>query len=115
MIGLSEKIRGYVSDPSVGANYGAWGALRPDQRKQIRELCDLCDLYEHAAIGKHEEIVRLEKMLAKKCDMCVERERAKIATEIFEDIKKLYHHSIDGCAVFDMADFAELKKKYTEG
>ena len=41
--------------------------------------------------------------------------RAELAREIFEEIKKLYHHSVDGCVIIDMADFAELEKKYTEG
>lgn len=46
---ISTRLRGFVSEPSVSDHYGAWGALRPDQRRQIRELCDVCDMYEQAA------------------------------------------------------------------
>lgn len=46
---IATRIRGYVNDPSVSDHYGEWGALRPDQRRQIRELCDTCDMFEKAA------------------------------------------------------------------
>ena len=46
---ISERIRAYVNDPTVAGDYGAWGALRPDQRGQIRALCDLCDAFERIA------------------------------------------------------------------
>lgn len=36
-----EKIREYVACPQFGdVNYGAWGSLRFDQRKAIKELCE---------------------------------------------------------------------------
>ena len=46
---ISQKIRACVRDPSVGGDFGEWGALRPDQRRQIRELCDICDEFEQTA------------------------------------------------------------------
>jgi hypothetical protein len=46
---ISTRLREFVNDPSVSDHYGEWGALRPDQRRQIRELCDVCDGYERAA------------------------------------------------------------------
>lgn len=46
---IATRIRGYVNDPTVSDRYGAWGALRPDQRRQIRELCDTCDMFEKVA------------------------------------------------------------------
>lgn len=36
-----EKIREYVACPQFGdINYGAWGSLRFDQRKAIKDLCE---------------------------------------------------------------------------
>lgn len=49
MSAISEKIRSYVNDPTCADHYGAWGALRPDQRLQIRKLCDTCDEFERIA------------------------------------------------------------------
>lgn len=46
---ISDKIRAYVNDLSVSDHFGAWGILRPDQRRQIRELCDTCDMFEKTA------------------------------------------------------------------
>ena len=46
---ISDQIRAYVDDPDVAERYGAWGALRPDQRRLIRNLCDTCDMYEKTA------------------------------------------------------------------
>ena len=46
---ISTRLREFVSDTSVSDHYGAWGALRPDQRRQIRELCDVCDMFEEVA------------------------------------------------------------------
>lgn len=74
---ISERIRSYVNDPSVADEYGEWGALRPDQRKQIRELCDLCDKFEQTA------------------DALLQSRRTDVA-EIFKDILILlreYEHS----------------------
>ena len=46
---ISDQVRAYVADPDVSDHYGAWGALRPDQRRLIRNLCDVCDMYEKTA------------------------------------------------------------------
>ena len=46
---IADKIRAYVNDYSVSEHYGEWGILRPDQRRQIRELCDTCDMFEKTA------------------------------------------------------------------
>ena len=62
---LSEMIREFVNDPSVGKEYGKWGALNREQRKLIRLLCDTCDHFERAADEKikeqQAEIERLER------------------------------------------------------
>lgn len=67
---ISNRIRAYVNDPSVADQFGEWGALRPDQRRQIRELCDACDNYEKTAnlaamLGKkrhdlYEDMLKIE-------------------------------------------------------
>lgn len=51
MIRLSKQIRAYVDDPESTGRlyYGEWGALRPDQRRLIRKLCDECDAFERDA------------------------------------------------------------------
>ena len=46
---ISTRLRNYVNDPDVAIHYGIWGILRRDQRRQIRQLCDTCDMFEHAA------------------------------------------------------------------
>ena len=46
---IADKIRAYVNDPTVAEQYGAWGILRHDQRRLIRELCDTCDMFEKTA------------------------------------------------------------------
>lgn len=38
---IIDRIRAYIACPQFGDNtYGKWGALRFDQRKEIKELCD---------------------------------------------------------------------------
>ena len=38
---IIKRIRSYIACPQFGDNtYGKWGALRFDQRKEIKELCD---------------------------------------------------------------------------
>lgn len=60
---LSERIRSYVEDPeSTGQlHYGEWGALRPEQRRLIRQLCDECDAFERDADRFYTENERLAK------------------------------------------------------
>lgn len=64
---ISAKIRAYVTDPSVSRHYGKWGALRPDQRRQIRKLCDTCDMFEETAdrCYKENEMLKAELELLK--------------------------------------------------
>ena len=52
---ISNKIRACVNDYSVSDHYGEWGALRPDQRAKIRELCDTCDMFEETADKHYKE------------------------------------------------------------
>ena len=63
------------------------------------------------------EVERLTKLLDDRCDRCIERERAKAAREIFEEIRKEYE--LDGMTYLDeilcghLNKFiAELEKKY---
>lgn len=64
---LSEMIREFVNDPSVGKEYGKWGALNREQRKLIRLLCDTCDHFERAADDLAKE---REKIMQTICDHC---------------------------------------------
>lgn len=61
---ISDQIRAYVNDPDVSEHYGAWGALRPDQRRLIRNLCDTCDMYEKVADSALMEREELKKAYA---------------------------------------------------
>lgn len=70
---ISNKIRAYVADPIVSNHYGEWGALRTNQRRQIRELCDVCDMFEKTA----------DKLF-------IENERLKKANESFADMGKMF-------------------------
>jgi hypothetical protein len=70
---IADKIRAYVNDLSVSDNFGAWGALRPDQRRQIRQLCDTCDMSERTAdelAGKGREWISVDDRLPQKGQMC---------------------------------------------
>ena len=60
---ISNRIRAYVNDFSVSNHYGEWGALRPDQRNKIRELCDICDMFEETADKYYKENQALKKEL----------------------------------------------------
>ena len=83
---ISTRLRGFVSDPSVSDHYGAWGALRPDQRRQIRELCDVCDMYEQAA---------------DRAFGSVEKVKAEAIKEFAERLKETdgnNNHTFDDCA-----------------
>ena len=52
---ISTKIKADVSDLSVSNHYGRWGALNPDQRAEIRTLCDTCDMFEKIADEYYKE------------------------------------------------------------
>ncbi len=58
---LADQIRELVADPSVSDHYGEWGILHPTQRKMIRKLCAICDIYEQEADRANMEIEWLEK------------------------------------------------------
>lgn len=71
MSDISNKIREYVNDHSVSDHYGQWGILTPDQRKKIRRLCDICDVFEVTADQYYKENQKLKaeiELLKRKCD-----------------------------------------------
>lgn len=129
---ISTRIRSYVNDPSISKDYGAWGALRPDQRKQIRKLCDECDMFEKAAdyfaltlYGvmhsvdkwldgdelKQDEVNRAATMREKTLRL-LENAKTEAAREIFAEIEELFFKN----GVFiHIQSYNKLKKKYTEG
>ena len=117
----STRIREYVNDLSVADYFGAWGALRPDQRRQIRELCDLCDMFEQTADKLNEDIERLQKAISEyeetsglkqaKQDVA-KRLLGEIETNI-KHLRKYQYCNAPLAYVFHILD--EQKKKYTEG
>ncbi len=60
---ISDDIRNKVADPSVSDHYGSWGALTPAQRRDIRKLCDACDMFEATADSQKAEIFALNSRL----------------------------------------------------
>ena len=58
---ISSKVRKLVNDYSVSDHYGEWGILRADQRKTIRKLCDICDMFEETADKLYIENKRLKE------------------------------------------------------
>ena len=67
---------------------------------------------------KNEEIERLQGLLDDKCDRCIERERVKVASEIFADIQQNSQRSFSGSqgiVIMTEKDFEAIKKIYTEG
>jgi hypothetical protein len=81
---ISTRIREYVSDLSVSDHFGAWGALRPDQRRQIRELCDLCDDYEK--IAEKVSLMLLNKQIADVVAVVRCKDCRKRYTQCFEKV-----------------------------
>lgn len=83
---LSHRIRGYVDDPESTGRlyYGEWGALRPDQRRMIRQLCDECDAFEKAAdqLVEHYETIIREK------DAEIERLKAELSNNSAKTLKR---------------------------
>ena len=78
---ISDRIKKYVSyNPKTG-EYGSWGALRPDQRRDILELCRVCDVFEGAADYAFMELIPENK--------------ARLAKEIFSDVDKIFARIYD--------------------
>lgn len=67
---IADEIREYVKDPqSTGIfEYGAWGILRKDQRAKIRELCDMCDMFEQTADDFGKELIFYKRALELACE-----------------------------------------------
>lgn len=65
---LSKLVREYIKCPQLdgGTEYGEWGALRLDQRKQIAKLCEEVDIFEDAADKFGKENYILKQQLAEK-------------------------------------------------
>ena len=105
---LSHRIRGYVDDPESTGRlyYGEWGALRPDQRRLIRKLCDECDAFEKDADNI---AMQYEDLLSEKDARIKELEEAQGAefTCFVGD-----PHKVDRCPYGD--ELARLQKEVAE-
>ena len=99
---ISDRIKKYVSyNPKTG-EYGSWGALRPDQRRDILELCRVCDVFEGAADYAFMELIPENK--ARVVDEILSEITEALDTEWFADIESelRLHHLL-----------LQLRKKYT--
>lgn len=143
---LSHRIRGYVDDPESTGRlyYGEWGALRPDQRRMIRQLCDECDAFEKAAdqlVEHYETIIRekdaeIERLTAYNAnlicantditnrhkDYLEEAERITRADAITEFADRLKQASYADCTItgyrhfiVDIKDIDQIAKEMKEG
>lgn len=128
---LSHRIRGYVDDPESTGRlyYGEWGALRPDQRRMIRQLCDECDAFEKAAdqlVEHYETIIRekdaeIERLMREKtaleCVVATARNqgRAEAITEFADRLKQASYAdcTITGYRHFivDIKDIDQIAKE----
>lgn len=126
---ISDQIRAYVDDPTTAEHYGAWGILRPDQRRLIRNLCDICDMYERTAdLAVAEREANVKGFLAQVEELNARCLNAKkeAAKQIFEEIETLLCYSVtpkinaNGTITSVKSrdyyirrdDYTELKKKY---
>lgn len=114
---ISDQIRAYVDDPDVAIHYGAWGVLRPDQRRLIRNLCDTCDMYEKVADSALMEREELKKAYANYEETTgLKQAKQEVAREIFEEVEKLlYIGLVEHANCIDAyveKGYVELKKKY---
>lgn len=67
-----EKIREYVACPQFGdIHYGAWGALRFDQRKAIKDLCEWA-IYLEKMLDKEMKKNKVPRETNKRCPICVQ-------------------------------------------
>lgn len=105
---ISTRIRAYVNDPSVADDYGKWGALRPDQRRQIRELCDTCDEFERTA----------DSLMQERREIFAEIDNILYGDDDEEELDRLLQEEQAG-ALWAYQHISqrikELKNKYPEG
>jgi hypothetical protein len=112
---ISDHIRACVDDTSVSDHYGEWGILNPRQRILIRNLCDVCDMYEKTAdlavAERAANVAGFIEQIAK-----IKRDTAKeILNEFAEDVKLVFYKEFDEIIPSIMADkIDELKKEYLE-
>ena len=110
---ISDQIRACVDDTSVSDHYGEWGALNPRQRILIRNLCDVCDMYEKqadlAVAERAANVAGFIEQIGK-----VKRDTVK---EIFAEIDKITLKYLDDkeYSTGDMVyDLDKLKEEYLE-
>ena len=67
---LSKRVREYVKCPQLdgGTHYGEWGALRLDQRRAIKDLCEETELFEHTIDKLKVESFVVKKALELACE-----------------------------------------------
>ena len=78
---ISDKIKGYINGDPITGEYGPWGALNPAQRRDILELCRVCDVFEGAADFAVMELIPENKV--------------RLAKEIFSDVDKIFARIYD--------------------
>ena len=89
---ISDKIKGYINGDPITGEYGLWGALNSAQRRDILELCRVCDVFEGAADFAVMELIPENK--------------ARLAKEIFSDIDKIIDR-IYNRYVFENNDYSD--------
>lgn len=78
---ISNKIRRHINGDPIKGEYGPWGALNPAQRRDILELCRVCDVFEGAADFAVMELIPENKV--------------RLAKEIFSDVDKIFARIYD--------------------
>lgn len=80
---LTDQIREYVSCPQLGdKHYGKWGILPLEQRQNIAQLCEYCNLQEKYAETFFKETQSLKRQLAEKDEELAElKDRLEYITE----------------------------------
>lgn len=140
---LTDEIRKKISSPQIDGsyNYGSWGILNVQQRKEIQKLCDTCDMFEDTAdiFGKENAILKTfikekldcieikfyEENKSIKLDTIIEfltkREKLKIRHQVcdeirksFDEHRKILHSNYDEC-IFSMDEIIESLVQIEKG
>ena len=79
-----EKIIEYVKGSPETMDYGRWGALNPEQRKNIKELCNSWLILDKATNIQTKEIERLNNIIKEVREYIQDRYDGEVLTHTFD-------------------------------
>ena len=95
-----EKIIEYVKGSPETMDYGRWGALNPEQRKIIKELCNSWLILDKATNIQTKEIEKLNNIIKEVREYCNNDNNFEIMT----DFDTFENHNIIGKDILEILD-----------